>query len=59
MYLIQVVMEMHESLARLNGLLETMTAAASVRDEFGKIKVQLLVKITDFIYKLINDSTRR
>jgi hypothetical protein len=36
-----------------------MTAAASVRDEFGKIKLQLLVKITDFIYKLTNDSGRR
>jgi hypothetical protein len=36
-----------------------MTAAASVRDEFGKIKLQLLVKITEFVYKLTNDSGRR
>ena len=51
--------EIHEGLARLNTILETMTAAASVRDEFGKIKLQLLVKITDFIYKLTNDHGRR
>jgi len=36
-----------------------MTAAASIRDEFGKIKLQLLVKITEFVYKLTNDSGRR
>ncbi|CAF1210167.1 unnamed protein product [Rotaria sordida] len=51
--------EIHESLARLNGILETMTGAASIRDEFGKIKLQLIVKIADFIYKLTNDATRR
>ncbi|CAF1625778.1 unnamed protein product [Adineta ricciae] len=36
-----------------------MTAAASVRDDFSKIKLQLVVKITDFIYKLTNDNGRR
>jgi hypothetical protein len=50
---------MHEGLARLNGILETMTAAVSVRDEFEKIKLQLLVKITEFIHKLTNDAGRR
>ncbi|CAF1539318.1 unnamed protein product [Rotaria sp. Silwood1] len=55
----KIVGELHEGLARLNGLLETMTGAASVRDEFGKIKLQLIVKIADFIYKLTNDAGRR
>jgi hypothetical protein len=36
-----------------------MTAAASVRDEFGKVKLQLIVKITDFIFKLTTESGRR
>jgi hypothetical protein len=36
-----------------------MTAAAAARDEFGKVKLQLIVKITEFIYKLVNDSGRR
>jgi hypothetical protein len=36
-----------------------MTAAASIRDEFGKLKLQLVVKITDFIYRLTNDAGRR
>jgi hypothetical protein len=36
-----------------------MTAAASIRDEFGRVKVQLIVKITDFIYRLTNDAGRR
>lgn len=36
-----------------------MTGAASIRDEFEKIKLQLIVKIADFVYKLTNDSTRR
>jgi hypothetical protein len=36
-----------------------MTAAASIRDEFGKLKIQLVVKITDFIYRLTNDAGRR
>jgi hypothetical protein len=58
-YLIQTVGEIHDGLARLNGVLETMTAAASVRDEFGKIKLQLLVKITEFTYRLSNDAGRR
>ena len=52
-------MEIHEGLARLNGILETMNAAASVRDEFGKIKLQLIMKITEFTYRLTNDSGRR
>jgi len=39
--------------------LETMAAAASIRDEFSKIKLQLIVKITDFVYRLTNDSGRR
>lgn len=55
----KIVGEIHESLARLNGVLETMTAAASIRDEFGKLKLQLIVKITDFVYRLTNDSGRR
>ncbi|CAF1370069.1 unnamed protein product [Adineta steineri] len=55
----KIVGEIHEGLARLNGILETMTAAASVRDEFGKARLQLVVKITDFIYKLTSDSGRR
>lgn len=57
--LIKIVGELHEGLARLNGILETMTAAASVRDEFSKIKIQLIVKITDFAYRLTSDSGRR
>jgi hypothetical protein len=36
-----------------------MTAAASVRDEFGKLKLQLLVKISDFTYRLTSDAGRR
>ncbi|CAF4401726.1 unnamed protein product [Rotaria sp. Silwood2] len=55
----KTVGEIHEGIARLNGVLETMTGAASVRDEFGKIKLQLIVKIADFIYKLTNDAGRR
>ncbi|CAM4877431.1 unnamed protein product [Rotaria socialis] len=55
----KTVGEIHENLARINGILETMTSAASIRDEFGKIKLQLIVKIADFIYKLTNDSARR
>ncbi|CAF1966370.1 unnamed protein product [Rotaria magnacalcarata] len=55
----KTVGEIHENLARINGILETMTGAASIRDEFGKIKLQLIVKIADFIYKLTNDSGRR
>jgi hypothetical protein len=36
-----------------------MTAAASIRDEFGKLKLQLIVKITEFIFKLTSSSDRR
>lgn len=36
-----------------------MTAAASIRDEFGKIKLQLIIKITEFITKLTKDSLKR
>ena len=43
----------------MNGILEVMTAAAAVRDEFNKVKLQLVVKITEFISKLTNDNGRR
>lgn len=55
----QTVAEIHESLARLNGILETMTAAASIREEFVKVKLQIVVKITEFILKLTKDTTKR
>ncbi|UJR07576.1 hypothetical protein I4U23_011864 [Adineta vaga] len=55
----KTVGEIHEGLSRLNGILETMTAAASIRDEFGKIKLQLIIKITDLISKLTQESGRR
>lgn len=56
---IQVISEIHEGLARLNALLETMTSAASLRDEFGKVKLQLIVKITDIITKLTKTSSKK
>lgn len=55
----KTVAEIHESLARLNGILETMTAAASIREEFVKVKLQIVVKITEFILKLTKDTTKR
>ena len=55
----QVISEIHEGLARLNALLETMSSAAAVRDEFGRVKLQLIVKITDIIVKLTKNPTKK
>lgn len=55
----KVISEIHEGLARLNALLETMSSAAAVRDEFGRVKLQLIVKITDIIVKLTKNPTKK
>ena len=51
-------MDIHEGLSRLNGILQTMNAAASIREEFGKVKIQLIVKLTEFISRLANEPNR-
>ncbi|CAF0935538.1 unnamed protein product [Rotaria sordida] len=51
--------EIQENLSRLKCLLETMNSVATTRDDFFKLKHQLLNKITDFIYKLANETGKR
>lgn len=51
-------MDIHEGLSRLNGILQTMNAAAAIREEFGKVKIQLIVKLTEFISRLANEPNR-
>lgn len=36
-----------------------MNSVETIRDEFFKLKDQLLIKITDFIYKLANETGKR
>ncbi|CAF4708318.1 unnamed protein product, partial [Rotaria sp. Silwood2] len=51
--------EIQENLSRLKCLLETMNSVSTIRDDFFKLKHQLFNKITDFIYKLANESGKR
>ncbi|CAF0871325.1 unnamed protein product [Rotaria sp. Silwood1] len=51
--------EIQENLSRLKYLLETMNSVSTIRDDFFKLKHQIFNKITDFIYKLANESGKR
>ena len=44
-----------EDLGRLNALLETMITLDLMQDEFGKIKLQFLARITEIISRLTNE----
>ncbi|CAF1556949.1 unnamed protein product [Rotaria magnacalcarata] len=51
--------EIQDNLSRLKSLLETMNSVEMIRDDFFKLKEQLFNKVTDFIYKLANETGKR